>query len=120
VDVGSGSGVLAIAAQKLGFAPVYAVDSDESAVAATVANAGANGVNVEARRLDALTDEVPAAELAVANITRPAVEELAPKLRSRLLIASGYLPTDNETLAGFQHVRRITRSGWAADLYETP
>jgi ribosomal protein L11 methyltransferase len=119
VDIGCGSGVLAIAAAKLGFAPVCAVDSDENAVAATVANAAANGVVVEARRLDALTADVPAADLGIANITRPSVEELAPRMRLRRLITSGYLPTDGDTLHGFRHLRRITRDGWAADLYES-
>jgi ribosomal protein L11 methyltransferase len=118
LDVGCGSGVLAIAASRLGFAPVRAVDSDENAVAATSANAAVNGVDIDARQLDALTDELPATDLAVANITRPAVEELAPRLRSKRLITSGYLPTDGVTLSGFRHLRRITRNGWAADLYE--
>jgi ribosomal protein L11 methyltransferase len=119
VDIGCGSGVLAIAAAKLGFAPVCAVDSDENAVAATVANAAANGVVVDARRLDALTADVPAADLGIANITRPSVEELAPRMHLQRLITSGYLPTDGETLDGFRHLRRITRNGWAADLYES-
>jgi ribosomal protein L11 methyltransferase len=118
VDVGCGSGVLAIAAAKLGFTPVTAVDSDENAVAATVANAAANAVEVEVRQLDARVDDVPAADLVVANITRAAVEQLAPRLRARRLVTSGYLPTDEVTLPGFRHLRSITRGGWAADLYE--
>jgi ribosomal protein L11 methyltransferase len=118
VDVGCGSGVLAIAAAKLGFTPVTAVDSDENAVAATVANAAANAVEVEVRQLDARVDDVPAADLVVANITRAAVEQLAPRLRARRLVTSGYLPTDELTLPGFRHLRSITRGGWAADLYE--
>ena len=44
VDFGCGSGVLSIVAAKLGFAPVIALDADENAVAATIANAAANGV----------------------------------------------------------------------------
>ncbi len=50
VDFGCGSGVLSIVAAKLGFAPVIALDADENAVAATIANAAANGVEVDARR----------------------------------------------------------------------
>jgi ribosomal protein L11 methyltransferase len=118
VDVGCGSGVLAIAAAKIGFAPVHAIDSDEHAIAATFANAAANGVDVEVTQLDALVDEVPSADLAVANITRPAVEQLARALPAQQLIASGYLPTEETTLRGFRHLRRLTRAGWAADLYE--
>jgi ribosomal protein L11 methyltransferase len=120
VDFGCGSGVLSIVAAKLGFAPVVALDADENAVAATIANAAANAVEVDARRSNVLDGEAPAAQVAVANITRTSVEALAPRLRSRSLVTSGYLPTDNATLPGFRHLRRITRDGWAADHYETP
>jgi len=120
VDVGCGSGVLSIVAAKLGFAPVIALDADENAVAATIANAAANGVEVDARRSNVLDGEAPAAEVALANITRDSVEALAPRLRSETLVTSGYLPTDNAPLRGFRHLRRITRDGWAADHYETP
>jgi ribosomal protein L11 methyltransferase len=119
VDFGCGSGVLSIVAAKLGFAPVIALDADENAVAATIANAGANGVQVDARRANVLEEEAPAAEVALANITRTSVEALAPRVRSRILLTSGYLPTDDAPLPGFRHLRRITRAGWAADRYET-
>ena len=118
VDVGCGSGVLAIAAAKLGFAPVLALDSDEHAVAATRANAAANGVDVQVAVADAAAAELPQTDVALANITRPTLESLAPRLRSRLLVGSGYLPTDATKLAAYRHVRRITRDSWAADLYE--
>jgi ribosomal protein L11 methyltransferase len=119
VDLGCGSGVLAIAAAKLGFHPVLAVDSDEHAVAATLANARANDADVEGRHADVLRDDVPAAELALANITRPTLEALAPRLRCGRLIGSGYLPTDALELPAFRHLRRVTSDGWAADLYES-
>jgi ribosomal protein L11 methyltransferase len=118
VDVGCGSGVLAIAAAKLGFAPVLALDSDEHAVAATRANAAANGVDVQVAVADAAAAELPQTDVALANITRPTLESLAPRFRSRLLVGSGYLPTDATKLAAYRHVRRITRDSWAADLYE--
>jgi ribosomal protein L11 methyltransferase len=118
VDIGCGSGVLAITAAKLGFRPVSAVDDDENAIAATRANAKTNGVEIDTRQLDALASELPAAELAIANITRQSVEQLATMLQSQRLVSSGYLPTDAVTLTGFRHIRRLTRSGWAVDLYE--
>lgn len=118
VDFGSGSGVLSIVAAKLGFTPVVALDTEESAVEATLANAAANGVTVDARRVDVLTETLPDEEVALANITRSAVESLAPRLRSGRLLTSGYLPTEGTSLPGFAHVRRITREGWAADEYE--
>jgi ribosomal protein L11 methyltransferase len=118
LDLGCGSGVLAIVAAKSGFAPVFALDSDEHAVAATRANAAVNGVEVETRLADVFADELPRVDVAFANITRPALERLAPRLHARRLVSSGYLPTDASALEPFQHVRRITRDGWAADLYE--
>ena len=118
VDVGCGSGVLAIVAAKLGFAPVVALDADANAVEATRLNAAANSVAVDVRLADALTESPPAGEVALANITRPAVTTLAPRLRSRRLVASGYLVTDDPPLQAFTHVRRVTRDGWAADLYD--
>ena len=118
VDFGCGSGVLAIVAARLGFAPVVALDADASAVEATRLNAAANGVSVDVRLGDALVEPPPAGDIALANITRPAAAALAPRLRSRRLVASGYLPTDEPSLPPFRHVRRLTRDGWAADLYE--
>jgi ribosomal protein L11 methyltransferase len=118
VDLGCGSGILAIVAAKLGFAPVVALDADENAVTATTLNAAANGVSVDARHVDILAKEALTAELALANITRPALEALAPRLRCKRLVSSGYLPTDPRELPAFLHVRRSTRDGWAADLYE--
>jgi ribosomal protein L11 methyltransferase len=117
VECGCGSGVLAIVAAKLGFAPVVALDSDPNAVEATRANAEANAVDIDVRRGDALADEVPAGDVAVANITWQEVQALAPLLRARFVVSSGYLVTDEHSLPPFSHVRRVTRDGWAADLH---
>jgi ribosomal protein L11 methyltransferase len=118
VDLGCGSGVLSIAAAKLGFGPVVALDSDEYAVESTRANAAANGVDVAASVADILAADLPSTDLAIANITRTTLEAVAPRLRSRRLIGSGYLPTETTELAGYRHVRRVTRDSWAADVYE--
>jgi ribosomal protein L11 methyltransferase len=118
LDLGCGSGVLSIVAAKVGFAPVLAFDTDENAVAATQANATANEVDVETTLADVLTQDLPSTDVALANITRPTLESLSPRLRSRRLVSSGYLPTEETTLAGFRHLRRLTRDSWTADLYE--
>jgi ribosomal protein L11 methyltransferase len=118
LDLGSGSGVLSIVAAKRGFAPVIALDSDENAVRATLANAAANGVTLDARQADILEDELPETEIAIANITHQALTALAARVRCKLLVSSGYLPTDPSECPPFRHVRRITRDGWAADLHE--
>jgi ribosomal protein L11 methyltransferase len=120
VDVGCGSGVLAIAAARLGFDPVVALDVDPDAVEATAANARANGVELDVRLADAFADRIPEAALALANVTRESVEQVAPRLASPELIASGYLAGEQPALAGWRHRQRREREGWAADLFARP
>jgi ribosomal protein L11 methyltransferase len=117
LDLGCGSGVLAIAAAKLGFAPVTAVDLEEAAVEAAAANAAANGVALDVRSADVLVDPLPAADVALANIAREPVAELSGRLRAGVLIASGYLAGESAELAGWEHRDRREAEGWAADLY---
>ena len=68
-----------------------------------------------------ITFQMNAASLSHENVMG-AIEligtSVAPAVRSRRLIGSGYLPTDGTELVGFRHVRRVTRDSWAADLYE--
>jgi ribosomal protein L11 methyltransferase len=120
LDAGCGSGVLAIAGAKLGFSPVFAVDVDEVAVEATLRNAEANGVSVKAFRADASMQELPAVDLALANITRESVAVVAPRLRCASLVTSGYLEAEPLELPGYRLVERVSEDGWAADLYERP
>jgi ribosomal protein L11 methyltransferase len=120
VDVGCGSGVIAIAAAKLGFTPVTAVDVDPAAVDATLRNAVANGVMLDARELDATAGPVPPSELVAANVSLSIVESLLPKLRARRVVASGYLDRDEPELGPYLRRRRRTLDGWAADLLELP
>jgi ribosomal protein L11 methyltransferase len=118
LDVGCGSGVLAIAAAKLGYGPVTAIDLDPQAVEATRANAASNQVVLDARVADAVAAELPAAELAVANITLEFVERLGPSLAARQVVTSGYLVSEQPELHGFRIVERRDREGWAADIWE--
>ncbi len=117
LDVGCGSGVLAIAAVKLGFSPVYAVDSDPVAVAVTAENAAANGVKLEVAAVDALTGELPATDVVVANILLPVVEALAARVRAPRLVTSGYYVVDPVLLRGWEPLDRIEIDGWAADAW---
>jgi ribosomal protein L11 methyltransferase len=112
LDLGCGSGVLSIAAAKLGFAPVLAVDLDETALEVTKVNAAANGVVV-----DVGTEQAPA-ELAVMNIALDVVQRLLPGLAVRRAITSGYLDRDEPRAAAWHSVERRVRDGWAADLLE--
>ena len=118
LDVGCGSGVLAIAAARLGFAPVVAVDVAEAAVEAARENAAANGVELDVRLLDAATGELPAVDTAVANVDLATVEPLATRVDARNLVLSGYLASDEPRAAGFVRVERRELDGWAADRFE--
>jgi ribosomal protein L11 methyltransferase len=117
VDVGCGSGILAIGAVRLGFEPVTAVDLDPFAIEATEKNVAANGVAVDARVIDARDDDVPAADTGVANITLQAVETIAPRVSVTELLTSGYLAAERPNLRGYGHVERRVAGGWAADLW---
>jgi len=116
LDVGCGSGVLSIAAAKLGFTPVTGIDSDETAIEVTLANALVSGAQVDARKCDALRDPLPETEVAVANVALDVVEQLLPRLPARRLVASGYLERDEPQLQGWHRIERRTDDGWAADL----
>jgi ribosomal protein L11 methyltransferase len=122
-DLGCGSGVLAIAAAKLGFAPVMALDSDRGAVEATVANARANAVELaRVERFDLRGGPPPGAAVVAANLMRPLLLRLAELMRPRppVLIASGLLDDEaDEVAAAFAPLaeqRRLTLQGWSALL----
>jgi ribosomal protein L11 methyltransferase len=116
LDVGCGSGVLAIAAVLLGYAPVVAVDVDAPALEATRENARRNGVDLDVRLVE--PDEVlPDLPVAVANISLGAVEALPSRLHAGLLLTSGYMLSDEPRLAGYDRVARRTLDGWAADVH---
>ena len=117
LDVGCGSGVLAIAAARLGCQPVLAIDSDPVAVEAASENARANRVDVEPRLADALEDRLPAVDVAVANLTLHAVVALGGRLDSRLLVASGYLEREVPAPAGYRRLEHRAADGWAADVF---
>lgn len=67
IDLGCGSGIVAIAAAKGGASHVSAVDTDRYAIAATALNAQANGVAVDVLQADILGDPPPSADLILAG-----------------------------------------------------
>ena len=117
LDVGCGSGVLSIAAARLGFDPIRAVDNDPIAVETTVANAVVNGVVLEATVLDGESDELPTADLAVANVLLRPVEKILARLETEVAITSGYLTGDLPAAPGWRHLERAELDGWAADRF---
>jgi ribosomal protein L11 methyltransferase len=130
LDLGSGSGVLAIVAAKLGFDPVLALDHDPAAVEATRANADTNGVSVDVRRFDLRTEAVPWAPITVANLLAPLLLALAERLGPgqagpQRLIVSGLLISEADRVAhtfarhGLRAVTRRERGDWAAVLLQS-
>jgi ribosomal protein L11 methyltransferase len=102
LDYGCGSGILAIAAAKLGAATVSAVDIDEQAVQSSMDNAQSNGVSIAAMLPDGLRDGV--FDVVVANILSNPLKVLAPMLSARVrpgghLVLSGVLERQAEEVA---------------------
>jgi ribosomal protein L11 methyltransferase len=140
-DLGCGSGVLAIAAAKLGFGPIQAVDAERQAVEATRANALANGLAVGAgagdrgsafgriraieriERADLRNTPAPKADVVAANLMRPLllrVAELWAGEPPPALIVSGLLDHEADEVATafapLRERRRLTSLGWSALL----
>jgi ribosomal protein L11 methyltransferase len=116
LDAGSGSGVLSVAALRLGFGPVFAVDVDPVAVETSARTAEANGVEVAAATADVLVDELPEADVVVANIALPVVERLLARRPATTAVTSGYLAHETPDSPGWLRVTRLELDGWAADV----
>jgi len=116
LDAGCGSGVVAIAAARLGFDPVVAVDADSVSVAAARSNVAFNGVRVEVLLADVLRDALPATDLLVANIDLPVVEALLARRPADRAITSEYVDHETPRVQGWEPLARIDLDGWAADV----
>jgi ribosomal protein L11 methyltransferase len=132
LDVGSGSGVLAIAAARLGFEPVLALDHERESVEATRENARVNCAALDVRRFDLREEQLPwldrgdgptAPVVVLANLLRPLLLDLAKTIAKppAQLLASGLLVEQvDEVVAAFgerlgMRERRRRQSGeWAA------
>lgn len=118
LDVGCGSGVLSIAAALLGYSPVRGVDVEGPAVEATLLNAAANGVTVDAR-LVAADEPLGSAQTVVANISLASVESLPARLSAGTFVVSGYFAAEQPRLDGYVHAERRAIDGWACDVYRS-
>jgi len=142
-DLGTGSGVLAIAAAKLGWSPVRGYDHEQASIEAASANAEANGVTIEVEQLN-LREELPVlAPTTVANMTAPILRVIAAELagggtRGRVrrslpavaptdpspspatMVLSGLLPAELDEVAavfaptGLVEADRRLQGDWAA------
>lgn len=127
LDVGCGSGILAIAALRLGAERADAVDTDELAIEATLANAERNGVSAQ---IDARPGSLPATPdarypLVLANLVAAVLVDLAPRLSAHLepagtIIASGIIePRAAEVIAamgaaGLAVEERVDAGEWVS------
>jgi ribosomal protein L11 methyltransferase len=118
LDVGCGSGVLSLAAARLGFGPIRAVDNDPVAVETTLVNAAANGVAIDVGLLDGEVDALPVTAITVANVLLEPVERILSRLDGGVVITSGYLESDHPVAPGWHSTDRVTLDGWAADRFE--
>lgn len=122
VDMGCGTGVLGIAAKKLGAARVTAVDIDEWSVRNAESNARLNGVEIEVRQGDAATpaEEEEPDDTLLANINRNVLLAGMPHFaksikRGGTLVMSGFLADDVEPLRHCCAANGLTMEGTAED-----
>jgi ribosomal protein L11 methyltransferase len=124
VDLGTGSGVLAIGAAKLGWSPVRGYDHEPAAIEAAAANAAANGVELQLEPMN-LRERLPKlAPVVVANLTAPILKAVAAQMERapRTLICSGLLPGELDDVAdafglvGMEEARHRRDGDWAALL----
>ena len=135
LDMGCGSGILSIAAAKLGFQPVVAFDVDQEAVEASAENCAANGVSIDCRRFALGRGGAPAAAelprpeggyaLVAANILGPLLirfaDEITPCCADRLIVSGILNELYPEVLAayerrGFREESRRTLGEWTTGL----
>jgi ribosomal protein L11 methyltransferase len=129
LDIGTGSGILALAALKLGAARALGLDIDPCAISECRQNARLNGLShrlkVEDVSLDLLTE---AFDLALANLRLPTLCRIQPQLRKRLqqpgaLVFSGFKVTEIRELSacyqagGFQLVWQASEKDWSAAVF---
>jgi ribosomal protein L11 methyltransferase len=131
-DLGTGSGVLAIAAAKLGWSPVTGYDHEPAAIEASAANAAVNGVEPQFHRTN-LRESLPElAPTCVANMTSPILKSIAAALQGisqelpEIFVLSGILPNELDEVAdafvpaGYSEHDRRQMGDWAALLLRRP
>ncbi len=128
LDIGTGSGVLAITAVRLGYGPVVGLDNEPESVAAARENARVNGVELEARSFDLRHERLPtvggvAVPTVLANLLKPLLLDLARSIERAPedLIIGGLLSEQvDEVVAAFEgrlglrERERRTSGEWAA------
>jgi ribosomal protein L11 methyltransferase len=129
IDVGTGSGVLAIAARRLGAASALAVDYDLDAIDNARANVAANAIDhIDVRQADLAALDVDAADVVVGNLTSGLIERHAAVLRrlvrpAGVLIVSGFTRGEAGAVSralGLSTTATVTEEDWTALACRTP
>lgn len=132
MDVGCGTGILAILASKLGATSLLGFDIDEWAVENTVENFKMNGLGEEAEVFKGTINEVPSEKMfggILANINRNILLDEIPKYVQHLLpggwlVTSGFYEMDQADIercaeeSGLKKLRSNTRNQWATVVFE--
>lgn len=127
-DLGAGSGVLAMAAGKLGWSPLHGYDHEVAAVDAAQENAALNGVDATFERLDLRVGLPELAPTTVANLTAPLLEAVAGGLTATnlpaTLICSGLLTSEYDRVVaafsrhGLHERQRLEMGDWGSLVFE--
>ena len=128
VDAGTGSGVLALAAARLGHAPVRAIDNDPRAVEAARSNAALNAIALDVAVGSLHDDVLPPVDGVLGNLTVSLMAPLAGALSAapRWMILSGLRPFEvGEAASAFSRfglavTQRRSEEGWCALLLSQP
>lgn len=120
-DWGTGSGVLAIAAAKLGWSPVHASDREPASLDAVAENARANGVEIDLERSDVREGPPRVSSTVVANLTAPLLQVCAGSIDEppERLVCSGMLHREVDAVsdafaaAGLEEVERRQEGEWS-------
>jgi len=126
-DWGTGSGVLGIAASKLGFSPVTGCDREEPSLETARANAAANGVEMEIQRCDVRESAPPLAPTVVANLTGNLLRDCTTHMSAadaepQAMVCSGMLESEIDEVVGafsglgLDEARRLVEHGWGGLL----
>lgn len=123
LDVGTGTGILAILAKKLGAKRVLAVDNDPIAVEVATENAARNGVDIEVRLSDLFSNVEGRFDLIVSNILAETLLEMLersrPFLKERtLFILSGIINEKAHLFEDFQILEKMVMDEWTALVVE--
>lgn len=124
-DFGTGTGILAILAEKLGASTIIAGDNDGICISNSTENIQRNSCkNIALQKVNSARQQIKF-NIVLANINRNIIIENAENFASiaeinTIILLSGLLKSDEQIVlnamkqAGFQHVKTMKRSGWIA------